>query len=1012
MKNFSLGMKVATITAILLALIAPVTFAQETSGSVEGTVNGPDGNALPGVTVTLTGDGFPTGQPAQTNERGRFRYPAVPPGNYTLQASLDGFADAQVSAFRVNLGSELTINMAMQLEALEEAIVVTGDAPLFSITASDTSATIADEWIEKMPTARDFTSVVDQAAGANSEDTHLGGISIDGSSGSENRFIVDGMDTTNIQEGVSQKRVITDFIEEVQVKQGGYMAEFGGSTGGVINAVTKQGGSDFSGDLHVYAEDNSWNGDVRPVLQHNPTNGNPELKVFADDDRERLEPGFTIGGPLQRDHLWFFAGYSPAEVDTSRTVTFLSDGATRTYTASSENEYATANLTGSYGKVYFRLGGNLDDQTIDNATSAGGFNLPSRNGTSSQDPADYDTDSDRPGLSYSASLDYLATANVSASLRGGHFEYDTMDSGFPTGTWAGPSTSSAGTPCQVFPADCVTDTPLGTMPNHPDNRGNVYDYFERETLGLDTTIFVEDLAGDHEFKLGVQENNIENHVLSGYSNTRILFYIDRSFTNLFGESVRGTFGTYRVLQIATQTVDPVSSDNIGLFLQDSWRATDRLTFNIGVRSEEENVPSFAATPGIPSTAIEFGFSDKIAPRLGFAYDIKGDGTWKAYGSYGVFYDITKLEMPRGSFGGDKWVDYFYGMETLDLESVISSCRIVENSSAVLPEGCPGEFLFLVDQRHPSNDPNDSTIDPNLKPMESNEITLGVEHLIGRNMTVGARYVHKELERTIEDVGVNVPGVGTVYYIANPGEGIAKSILGAGFPDQPRAVRDYDGLTLTFRKNLTNNWGLNMTYTYSKLEGNYSGLSSSDELGRTSPNVNRFFDGLQNSFDQNGNAVIGELGSDRPHQFKAQLLYSLPWGTFVGVDQRISSGTPVSTEYDVSPGLPFFPNGRGDLGRTDTFTQTDLYLSHEFTFGNDYGLEFSVNVSNLFDEENVLAIYNSGVDQDLPLTDAEFFAGFNAEQVIQQNNIPRDDLFGMPNRFQGRRTVRLGAKFTF
>jgi outer membrane receptor protein involved in Fe transport len=1011
MQKTYLGVRVAIIAALVFALAGPTAFAQETSGAVDGTVRSPDGAGLPGVLVTLTGDGYPSGNSVVTNDTGRYRYPSVPPGNYSLRASLDGFADAEIPSFRVNLGSELTISIPMQLSAVEEVIVVTGDVPLFSITGSETTATIADEWIEKMPLGRDFTSAVDQAAGANTESTLLGGISIDGSSGSENRFIVDGMDTTNIQEGVSQKRVVTDFIEEVQVKQGGYMAEFGGSTGGVISAVTKQGGSEFTGDVHVYAENNDWNGDVRPVLQHDPQTSEAELQVFDDDSSERIEPGFTLGGPLHRDHMWFFVGYSPASVDVERDVTFLADGQTRTYKASSENEYATANLTGSYGKVYFRLGGNLDDQTIDNVSSGGGFGLPNRNGTGSSDPADYDTDRDSPGLSYTASVDFLATANWSASLRGGHFEYDTQDSGFNTGVWAGLSLKTA---CQQFPDDCdpAQDYPLGNIPGHPANSGALFDYFERETLALDTTIFVEDFGGDHEFKLGVQQENLENHVLNGYSNTRILFYVDTATTNLFGESVRGPFGIYRVLQIATQTIDPIQSENLGVFLQDSWRVTDRLTLNVGVRSEEENVPSFAASSDIPSTAIEFGLSDKIAPRIGAAYDIKGDGTWKAYASYGIFYDITKLEMPRGSFGGDKWVDFWYGLETLDFESIIGSCRIVENTSEVLPEGCSGDFLFLVDQRHPSNDPEDSTIDPNLKPMESNEITLGVEHLLGRNMTVGARYVHKELKRTIEDVGVTIPGIGTIYYIANPGEGIASDILGPGFPNQPKAVRDYDALTLTLRKNFSNNWGFNATYTYSELYGNYSGLSSSDELGRTSPNVNRFFDGLQNTFDQNGNPVLGKLGSDRPHQFKAQLLYALPWGTFLGVDQQISSGVPISTEYEVAPGLPFFPFGRGDFGRTETFTQTSLNVSHQFTFGSNYGLEFSLNVNNLFDEDNVLSIYNSGVDQDLPLTNAEFFAGFDADQIIADENIPRNDLFGLPERFQGRRQVRLGVKFTF
>ena len=996
--------------AIFFAALGPCVPAltQEITGSVQGVVLDPNGNALHGATVILTGDGFPSGSSVVTNSRGQYRYLSVPPGNYTLRAHLDGFSDSEVPSFRVNLGAQLQLDIPMRLPVLNDVVFVVSDLPLMSITSSDTSALIADAWIEKMPHSRDFTSVVDQVAGANREDTLLGGISIDGSSGAENRFVVDGVDTTSLQKGTSKKRVLTDFVEEVQVKLGGYEAEFGGATGGVINAVTKQGGNDLSGNLYTYFEDSQWDGDVRPVLQTNPLTATPELKIFDDDDRQSTDLGLTVGGPLKTGLAWFFLGYSAATTDTTRTVDFLEPDITKSFNSTSETDYATFNVTGTYGKFLLRLGGNLDDQTIDNTS------LPSRNGTGSSDPDDFNTDSDRPGLSWSGSLDYLHGATWAASLRIGHFEYDTRDTGFFTGVWAGLSTTSAGTICSQFPTECdpTFDPPLGTFASNPQNNGTVFDFFQRDTLGLDATFVLNDLLGDHELKVGFQLEELENHVLDGYSNTRILFYIDRARTNLEGESVRGTYGAYRVLQIATQTVDPVQSENSAIYIQDSWRATDRLTLNLGVRAEKETVPSFAAQPDIPSAAIQFDYGDKLAPRLGFAYDVKGDGRWKAYGSYGVFYDVMKLELPRGLFGGDKWVDYYYGLESLDINSIIDTCRIVENSPAVLPEGCPGEFLFLVDQRHPSNDPSDSNIDPNLEPLESNEITLGVEHLLGRHMTVGARFVHKELERTVEDVGINVPGVGTQFVIANPGEGTARDILGAGFPSQPRAVRDYDGLTLTFRTEFSNDWGLNASYTYSRLRGNYSGLSSSDELGRTSPNVNRFFDGLQNSFDQNGRPVRGRLGTDRPHQFKVQLLYALPWGTFLGLNQRVSSGTPISTEYDVTPGLPFFPFGRGDLGRTETFSQTDVNLFHRFSIGSDYGVEVSLNITNLFDDDAVLSVFNDGVAQDLPLSDEEFFAGFDSGQVIEENGIPKDSRFGLAERFQARRKIRLGIRFTF
>ena len=361
------------MVALVLLTAAP-GMSQEVAGLVSGTVTDPDGQALPGVTLTLIGDGFPAGTTAVTTQRGRYRFPSVPPGDYILTAQLDGFANVELEKFRVSIESALTADIEMTVASVAEAIVVTSEAPVISITASDTSATISNEWIDKMPVDRDFTGVITQAAGANDEDELLGGISIDGSSGAENRFIIDGIDTTDLQEGVAGKRLITDFIEEVQVKQGGYMAEFGGSTGGVINAVTKTGGNEIDGEAHLYWEDDSLYGDERLVLRDNPIESFGELVDIRDDDRERYEPGFTIGGPLVQDRLWFFAGYSPSFIDTTRTFNYQ-DGETASFNQEIENTYISANVSGSAGKFYYRVGGNVD-MNFHNASLSSDDDIP------------------------------------------------------------------------------------------------------------------------------------------------------------------------------------------------------------------------------------------------------------------------------------------------------------------------------------------------------------------------------------------------------------------------------------------------------------------------------------------------------------------------------------------------------------------------------------------------------------------------------------------------------------
>ena len=173
---------------------------------------------------------------------------------------------------------------------------------------------------------------------------------------------------------------------------------------------------------------------------------------------------------------------------------------------------------------------------------------------------------------------------------------------------------------------------------------------------------------------------------------------------------------------------------------------------------------------------------------------------------------------------------------------------------------PGTYIEQVDFRHPSNALDNYLIDPDLKPIRTHEFTLGLDHELSTSISLGARWAHKRFDRTIEDTGVLVPGVGEVYRITNPGEGLGENVLRdfAGCttcPNQPKPTRNYDGLEFRLRKRLSNNWSLTTSYLYSRLRGNYSGLTSSDENNRNSPSVNRFFDGQYNSFDQNGQPVI-------------------------------------------------------------------------------------------------------------------------------------------------------------
>jgi hypothetical protein len=307
-------------------------------------------------------------------------------------------------------------------------------------------------------------------------------------------------------------------------------------------------------------------------------------------------------------------------------------------------------------------------------------------------------------------------------------------------------------------------------------------------------------------------------------------------------------------------------------------------------------------------------------------------------------------------------------------------------------------------------------------METWEAQLGVEHQLTATSQLGLRLVHKEIERTIEDVGLIVPGIGWIYAIGNPGEGITTGIGDVPYGDP---VRDYDALELTFDKRFADNWSLRAYYTLSRLWGNYSGLANADEMdvlgdplnpentgARLDPNISLLWDDPGMMYDENGDLVYGRLPTDRTHQLGAQFLYSAPFGLSIGVNQYVGSGAPLSTQGELLGG-PFYPYGRGDLGETPWLTQTDLSLYYTLQLGRGLGLTVGVTVLNLFDEDTPTRMWTRRQVQVLTVTNEDFLTGFNYEEELAALGPDALDTgYGLWDTFQLPRTVRLTVKLEF
>lgn len=473
-------MRVRTLSALMVALLMtwPVA-AQEQRGTIQGQIKDSSGAALPGVNVTVKGSALPSGASSVSDGEGYYRFPGLPPGRYEVQADLAGFTSGKAVDVEVNLGQIKTIDLALSIGGVAETVQVSAESPLIDIKQNSAGANIAKEFIEKIPKGRDFTSIVTVAPGANFE-TKAGGISIDGASGAENVYVVDGINTTSIRTGQSAKGLLVDFVEEVQVKSSGYNAEFGGAMGGVINVITKSGSNNFHGDFGSYYSSNDLNGKVRPTLRLNPTNTTiAEYITYPDDDLKRIEPGGTIGGPVLKNKAWFFAGYLPSLQTTKRTALFNSTGVTETKTREDNTHNFTANVNS-------QLSDNLRGKfavNVDNYARQG--LLHNQDGTSNP-TALFNIDLKQPGATYSGQADYIVNNKLYLSARAGYFRYDSENTGVPTDVRYIHQRSSVNFP--GVPADLQRQQ--GFL-NIPTNSSITRDLYTRTGANFDASYFAD-----------------------------------------------------------------------------------------------------------------------------------------------------------------------------------------------------------------------------------------------------------------------------------------------------------------------------------------------------------------------------------------------------------------------------------------------------------------------------------------------------------------------------------------
>jgi hypothetical protein len=1005
----------------LMLLAAATSSAQERAGALRGRVTDQQGDPIPGVVVITTHADSGEIRSFVTDANGQYLAADLPPGRYSVRFELIGFAKTERSDVLVQTGRTLELDTQLRIGDLSEIVQVDGVASLVDVRSTLTSHIVTQEEFERIPKGRSFQSIAVRAPSVN-QGAIEGGLQINGASGSENQFTIDGVATNSLLNGQSRQDAVFEYLQGIQVRTVGIPAEFGGALGGVISAVTRSGSNTVRGEGHYYYLGSQLSAGPVKRLVLSPVDERT-VSYFQDAKQpdHRHEIGGSLGGPIVRGRLFFFGSLSPRVRQRSAEYQFNNGVEPGTL----ENSQTMMN---AYGKISFSNGRvNAAVGMLWTPTYSEG-SLPTYNGFGPQfhssTLASNEPNRQRGFVidqrNLSSAVDVNLTDTSLLSVKAGYFRDDYRDRGISNTTPVRYRTSSIGLP--GVPPELQGGSGYQNVP-----AVSITDHDTTTQTFVQADYSASFLAGGyHSLKIGGGVRRNDNDVDRRYPGGSVDVFWDSTFTSSVAGvgAGRGVYGYYEVNDAGT--FGSAAAGIAHVFVQDQW-TRGNLTLNTGIRVERETIPSFR--PELRSHAIRFGFADKVAPRIGAAYDLFGDGRAKLFGSYGRYYDWTKYDLSRLSFGGDIWKVYY---RALDDPTQVFSLSL---------HNMPGRDLWGSPEGYRDRRvPNFDSVDPAIKPMSQDSFNVGVELQVGEGAVATFNYVHNHLVRTIEDIGLLVDG-NEVYLYANPGEGLATdALVSTATPPfmVPKAKRQYDAVQISLLRRLSGRWFLGGSYVWSRLYGNYAGLQNSDEIRtptlgaystdqqqvgsvyRPGSNVNRSWDLDESMWDAHGNLdPQGRLATDRPHVLKVYGATVLPFGTEVGVNFYAGSGTPVSTYVNTLNSIEVMVNGRGDMGRTPALSSTDLLVAHQIGLGGRKRLRLELNVLNLFNQKTARHRFNYlnrvRASSEIDLSRTNLMEGYDYHGMVDAKTDPagpRDPRYGMDDLFSEGTSGHLLVRWLF
>jgi len=964
--------KFLMMSVLSFGLISSYLVAEDTtSGTVEAEVLAQDGSAVSGATVTLKSTSKGLSRSSVADSNGNVRFVLLPPGSYDVSVAAAGYKSL-LDVIRVSVGDSSFDFVLESMTADIDEVVVTAGA-IKGVDFNNTTTGISvdlDEIMQTTPLQRNLTSVILLAPGTSKGDSAFGNLaSISGSSVAENAYLINGLDTTNFRNFTGSSTVPFEFYDIVEVKTGGYSAEYGKAIGGVINAVTKSGSNEwkFGGNAYFSPKD----------MQDNKRDTAFAANRF--DSRDSTTYNVYASGPIVKDKAFFYVLAQPTKstnLDTSVSGTTYEADLDETFYGAKLDYFVNDKLHLEY--TYFTDETTTVELKKNRDVVTGALDPTVLASTLYYSGGDNEI--------FKAS--YVVNDNLSMSAMVGKNDYNRTTEG--TGdvyswTWWPYPTQSLGLAGNLVPS-------IGAD--------------SRDVFKFDLDYYI----GNHHIRVGIENSELVALSKEFYSGTNAAAF---AAANGYEGSQYACGGVYYRGYLSSGASEIVAGDDLRLrtlcnggtfqtdqdviYVQDSWDVTDRLNLNLGIRRT-----SYDNMNAEGESFIKVDNQDAL--RLGMTYDLTGNGTDKLYASFGEYYLPIAANTNIRLSGAEYFTEQYCEWDgTGDL------------AGNFIPGIVPGSCGY-VDVSSDGTVPSTAgTKNTTIEPMFSEEYLIGYSTIVNKGLFSGwdmnITYTKRELASTIEDILIDhlFPDLlGTddqihQYVLTNPGEPLTVYVDDLGeyrtfeSDGYPKPVREYTGITLQLDRPWDGDWYARISYTNSDTMGNYEGTVKSDN-GQDDAGITTDFD-----FPEFMEGAYGKLPNHRKHNLKFSGARAIGNGWIAGVTASALSpryfGCVGNYPDAVNPQLyednSWYCNGvltpRGTQAQSSWEMNVDVMAAYSVPVSRGE-MTLKVDVFNIFNMDAVTDLYETGE---------------TAGEVGRA-----DSNYLKPTNYQNPRSVRLSATYRF